>query len=98
MVRLRPWPVSLRPFEDRRSWWPSAFRPAAVVGARAARRISVRPDRPFRDPVVRFAVPRKVVLCLRRERRREVLFAMDKVRSGRGGSKRRNEWSAISCR
>lgn len=47
-----------------------------------------------------FAEPRSVVMCVRRHRRREVLFAL---RGGRGKSisrfrkVRRNEWSEVSC-
>lgn len=45
-----------------------------------------------------FEEPRKVLICIRRQSRKEVLFA--KRKAGRGGMRppRRNAWSSISCR
>lgn len=45
-----------------------------------------------------FGSPNRVGICIRRHRRREVLFA--KRKAGRGGSQRphrRNWWSDVSC-
>lgn len=42
--------------------------------------------------------PSRIVHCLRRKVRREVMFALDLRRSGRGGAKRRNEWSDVHCK
>lgn len=46
---------------------------------------------------LRFADAHLVVECVRRKQRREVLFAEKRVRSGRGGSKRRSWRSEIGC-
>lgn len=46
-----------------------------------------------------FAVPRAVELCVRRAKRRQVLFAMR--RTGKGSRKlrrRRNYWSGVTCK
>lgn len=47
--------------------------------------------------VFQFAVPRKVALCVRRKRRKEVLFAKRRTGKGARTPKRRNYWSEISC-
>lgn len=43
-----------------------------------------------------FAVPGKTIVCVRRKRRREVLFAKRKAHGA--GRRRRNQWSNIACR
>lgn len=45
-----------------------------------------------------FEEPRRVLICVRRQSRKEVLFA--KRKAGRGGMRppRRNYWSSISCK
>lgn len=100
-VRLLP----LRPIEDRRTYHPlRAFRPAQSLGRRDAARVVLerprqRPGRSFFPiDVFKFAVPRKVAICVRRKERRETLFAKKLTRSGAGAPKRRNYWSAISCK
>lgn len=45
-----------------------------------------------------FDRPLHVSVCIRRKQRREVLFAKKRTRSGRGGRRRRNKWSDVSCR
>lgn len=44
-----------------------------------------------------FDLPKRVVVCVRRQQRREVLFAKKSVRSGAGAKRRRTRWSDISC-
>lgn len=44
-----------------------------------------------------FDVPERVLVCVRREQRRQVLFAKRAVRSGAGQKRRRSRWSDISC-
>lgn len=97
--------LELRPFEDRRLFHPlQVFRPALTFTRRASARVVLsrpqgRPFSSFSSPdVLRFAVPRDVVMCVRRQDRREVLFAKRLMRSGGGSKKHRNYWSAISCR
>lgn len=48
-------------------------------------------------PTVSFAEPQNVVVCARRQKRREVLFA--KRKTGRSGQRRpiRNRWSDVRC-
>lgn len=99
-------PIDLRLYEDRRTFHPSAFPPAAVIGSRAARRLverpPLRPVDPYRDPFpslrLGFAVPEKVVACVRRKSRREVMFAKNLRHAGSGArSRRRNSLSDIRC-
>jgi len=48
---------------------------------------------------VTFAVPSSTIVCLRRQRRKEVLFAAQKTGSGSRAKKRNRSWlSKISCR
>lgn len=98
----------LREVEDRRTYHPEfEFRPARTVWGHPVRpnRVKeVRPARPaFRSPGlgarVRFAVPARTVICVRRNQRKEVLHALKKT-GKRGASRsrrRRNYFSAISC-
>lgn len=44
-----------------------------------------------------FVNPDRVAVCVRRERRREVMFAKKLTRKGAGGAKRRNWWSDVKC-
>lgn len=45
----------------------------------------------------RFETGAKVLLCVKRSIRRQVLHALKKTTAGRGLKKRRNEWSLIRC-
>lgn len=49
---------------------------------------------------VAFAEPRRTVLCVRRNIRKEVLHALDRVRPGGSGRSRSHwtEWSSVRCR
>lgn len=82
-------------------WRPASYLPSLlparfVIGGRKAS----RPGRPFAlpklSPVVAFDQPRRVLVCVRRKARREVLFARGTF--GRGGQGRRSAYSGISCR
>lgn len=101
---LRP-PLDLTPVEDFRSWHPDG-------PYRAARQLSGHPVKPLvvkkttgpgRVPIrlphrVQFDAPARVVVCVRRQTRKEVLHALKKVGRGKGGGKkRRNYWSDVSC-
>jgi len=90
----------LRVVQDRRTWFPSLFRPAASLGRRADTKLIVPstsvgsvsrlPDK------VAFDVPRRVLICVRRKVRKEVIHALGK---GGGGNRkpRRNEFSDVRC-
>lgn len=93
-------------FEDRRRWHPEMdeFRPAVVVPMSSAGLVvptSRRRQLRARQAVPRglsFRTPKAVVICVRRKRRKEVMFASG--RAGKRGQRkpRRSEWSSISCR
>lgn len=101
-------PLDLRVFEDRRTYHPDRLRPPLTVSRRDQRKLldvatrgAVRSQPPLHRParsVLSFAVPKKVLICMRRERRRETLFALGRTGRGARSVKRRNEWSAVSCR
>lgn len=102
-------PTNLRILEDRREWNPLLEEaPAAVFFEREARRVVPTRPRVSRPSQARsieellphglqFNVPEEVLVCVRRKRRREVLFATR--RYGRNGAKRyrRNRFSEVSC-
>lgn len=114
----RPGFPSLVEVEDGRSWHPDPDRGAVTIGGRWARvvvhpRPIVARTKPLwawkgmpiglQPPVgLRFESPLKVVTCVRRKVRREVIFALDRQRSrksgGRGGRRYRRTWrSNIGC-
>lgn len=102
-------PVNLSLYEDRRVFHPErAYRPAlsfsrkssAVVKLRQPTSVAKKRVVPFRwklPDVLAFTNPVKVLLCVRRKERREVILAKNLHRKGAGGSKHRNWWSDIKC-
>lgn len=106
---IRPIRFDLRLIEDRRRFHPERdLRPALSI-SRLARRLVERLPRPKRmapgNPRSNlrshfaFHTPSKVVKCVRRKERREVIFAERK--SGKGSRalrRRRDYWSDVSCR
>lgn len=86
----------VRAIEDRRFWTPARRLAPPRAMPRAAARLV--PSRRRLSSWLHFAIPDRVAICVRRKIRREVLFANKLTRRGAGGSKRRNEWSAISCK
>lgn len=98
-----PRPVVLRPrqlVEDRRHYHPlGPARSPRVFSGHPVKPHVVRPSRGRSVPAkVRFAEPRKTLVCVRRKERREVLFARGRTGKGSGfGRKRRNKQSEITC-
>lgn len=96
-------PVSLTAVEDRRTFHPRGpTRPAAMFTT-PNHRLRVRPNPALRNlhavsPSVAFQAPEHVLVCVRRQRRREVIHALG--HAGAVGQKRprRNHFSSISCR
>lgn len=104
-------PVNLALFEDRRSFHPlGPYRPAfslprsaAVVRVPQAPRTRKSVDgakaRTHSPQTLVFSAPDRVLICVRRKRRKQVLHA-----KGVAGSKKRmhkpkrNYWSSISCK
>lgn len=105
--------LDLTELEDRRSFYPSSpsIKPVLVLGGRPYRPavISDRGVRAFlttKLPTSRgskfssklsFEAPRKVLICVRRHRRRQVLFAKGAA-GGRVRRPRRGPFSDISCK
>lgn len=102
--------IDLRPFEDRRQYHPlRKLREAGVLTRREARSIIERDRRSWEKrnrpsdfmPSFRlgFRIPDKVVRCVKRQRRKEVLFALRKTGKGSAAPRRRrDEYSEISCK
>lgn len=44
-----------------------------------------------------FARAHNVIICLKRQVRKQVLFAKNKTKKGAGSPKRRNQWSDVRC-
>ena len=84
--------------EDRRTHHPErTFRmPRRVDGSRASSRLITRANSPFGTEG--FVDPLSVNICVRRQRRKEVMFATR--RAGKVGQRRprRTPFSSISCR
>lgn len=96
--RLAP-PANL----DRRVHHPlGEYRPAVAFSGHPVRTNVVRPSKfksnLYVSPKVRFAVPKKTLICVRRAERKEVLHALKKVGRGRGGGRKRRNWfSEVTC-
>lgn len=95
-------PITPTPNHDGRvfSFTRSVMPPAATK--RAATRIVVdnfgKSVRAQTKAPLRFAIPQKVALCIRRKRRKEVIFATNKAGAGvKRKNPRRNFWSEIKC-
>lgn len=88
--------------EDRRRFNPDDFSFTAYeVDGRRAGPLVVPPSRSLFNALaypsarVRFEVPDRTIVCVRRKERREVFFAK-KLKRGRGGG-RRTKWSDVQC-
>lgn len=97
--------------EDRRNYYPDAYTRPAHMLSTPRHRLVLKPNvvkaRPspsvlYRAPTlpvgVAFQTPKRVSICIRRQRRKEVIHALGK--SGRGVSRkkpRRSEYSDITC-
>lgn len=89
-------PFDARAFDfDQRSMVHDAVTRAEVVSAGDGRRRDVLA--PVMSERVARSDGRRTAICVRRSQRREVLHALDRVRRGRGGSKRRDWRSDIKC-
>lgn len=85
--------------DDRRRYNPDPFRSYVRVGGGPADVRAAAPGRGAQLNSLRFGDPRGVVVCARRGRRREVLFALRRTAKGSGARKRRRTVaSQYSCR
>lgn len=97
----------VRSLEDRRLNSPlSRINRPAIASVRSATRLVSHPLRSFTTAVgnrapegIRFYLPDRVAICVRRKIRREVVHALRvKPKHGRGGGKRRRTpYSGIKC-
>lgn len=105
-VRLRsraPIGTTLSAIDDMRSFdFEPATRPARLFsGATASVNVTQSPKKQIgrgRVPYqIAFQAPAETLVCVRRYRRREVLFA--KKKTGKGGQRRprRSKWSGTKC-
>lgn len=100
--------------EDRRSWHPKGVQAPAKSVHKAQHRLVAKPNKAPRGSAQRiseafraraappvavgFHAPKKVVICVRRRMRKEVLFALN--RTGKGAKKRkhrRSYYSDVRC-
>lgn len=107
VVIRRRVPAPMQLIEDRRLFHPARdLRPVRSFFTRPRLVISpakrpLRNGAHFRSPLfpshrVGFDIPRKVLICVRRKTRKEVIIAKRVAPSG-GGSKHFNIWSEVSC-
>lgn len=106
-VTLKTLSDRLTKIEDRRTWSPLGPKRSARSFNKAHHTLVVKKPRlksaanvfGALSHKVRFAAPRKVLVCVRRQARKEVIFA--KGKNGRGVRRRnpkRNWFSSVSCR
>lgn len=102
VVRLRR--LDLRAFEDRRHWspmspvrfsWPRRIKRLGAVKAVLHEEPRGHLKSSLSSLRMSFVAPKRVLVCVRRKQRREVLHAMRRLKSG--GAKRRTEWSDVKC-
>lgn len=85
--------------QDDRLYTPDVHRAERSVGGRRIPRglSDTAAFNRFR-PVLRFDEPQRVIRCVRRKRRRSVLFAMRKTGKGSASVfRRRTIWSSVAC-
>lgn len=95
---------TLSQIEDRRTWHPSgSFRNARSFNNPYHVLVAPRPrvklkTHSYPTHQVGFYQPKKVLICVRRQTRKEVLHAFNKT--GKGGQRRprRTYYSSVSCR
>lgn len=91
---------TLRDIEDRRTWHPQADKRPARSITRSQHKLVI-PKSSGSRPLpkrVQFDAPKQVLICIRRKRRKEVLFA--KKKTGKGSRARRhrhNYFSEVIC-
>lgn len=103
-------PTQLTEIQDGRSWYPEDFRPALDIAGRphtlqypSPKKTRLNRDRfarlrAFPSSRVQFANSERVLVCVRRKTRKEVLFAKRKTGYGKKRrSPRRSRYSSISC-
>lgn len=101
----------LREYEDRREWHPlGASRPARSFNRDRHRLVVAK--YPVNNPrslastikigtvphVIAFGAPKKVLICVRRKIREQVLHALKKTGIAGQNRPRRSEYSSISCK
>lgn len=102
-------PTALRDIEDRRTYHPQGKqRPARSIDKPTHRLVMpVHPKAPAQNKrtqaprmphTVQFAAPKKVLVCIRRKTRKEVLHALNKTGKGaRARHRRQSEYTTIRC-
>lgn len=97
-------PAPLTAIEDRRTYHPlKVQRPARTISGHPSGPVTPKKtptrSRAFVAHGLKFPDPTgRVVICVRRKQRREVLFAKKKTRAGaRARARRRNWYSNIGC-
>lgn len=98
LLRIDP-PSDLRTIEDRRTYYPQPHTRAAASFDTPRHRLVASKSPMFRIPIgVSFEEPRKVLICVRRNTRRSVLFALKRTGKGAGKKKhRKSMYSDVRC-
>lgn len=86
--------------EDARRFDPTrTIRPPRKISGRAVRRITDKPSRGRKRPLLRFDDPFSVIICVRRKMRRAVLFGLRRTGKGaRSRMRKRSVYTEISCK
>lgn len=82
--------------KDDPNWWKEKADPTPVEVPAELKKPESMDDRYYDQRA--FDDPARVVICKRRQRRREIMFALKKTGKGSGAKKRRiNERSKVRC-
>lgn len=107
-VRRYEYP-SLGDIEDRRRYGFSVQTPPRTLTVGPVRQVvkraplnrdrfaNLRPSPVTLSSRVQFEHPRRVVLCIRRKVRKQVIHALKLTKKGAGSARRHNEWSHVAC-
>jgi len=91
---------TLRQIEDRRTYHPQADKRPARSLNRSQHSLVIRDKKtsPRLSHQVQFDAPKRVLICIRRKMRKEVLFAKSKTGKGaRARRHQRNYYSEVTC-
>lgn len=89
---------NLTEVQDGRLWSPSTIsESSSLVGTSSPTTTIPAQPGPLLPSRIAYDRPVEAIHCVRRKQRREVIFAKNYRRRGRGGSRKRDFWSQFKC-
>lgn len=87
---------SLTEVQDGRLWSPETITQSSTTVGTIAPTTTIAQSGPLPSRLS-YDYPVEAIHCVRRKQRREVIFAKNYRRRGRGGSRKRDFWSQFKC-